>query len=283
MQVQRGLSHHESAGIRDGRSLKMVAGRLQAGKLSKESRINTGSGSGKRNRGTTHISLIVRIVRSVPVSSETNRDIIIKSTGIIEKTTGINESSAISSNGSRAAESMDSIGKSINGISVVEGLSTKYLEKEGIASQGRAVVNVLIGLYNPDELLHGVVEVKLDLVAGRTNRLITSELELSNQVLVRILGHSAALISIQEDIVNVQRGSNQRLIVGNGSRNRASNRVLTNRTSVGVGVAVQCGNSPQALINRTDIKVDLDLVVLKSNQGKSKTRVGAEPKLKRNV
>jgi hypothetical protein len=137
-------------------------------------------------------------------------------------------------------------------------------------------------LDNPDELLNGVVKVELDLVTGRTNRLITSELELSDQVLMGVLGHSAALISVKEDIVNIQRGSNQRLIVGNGGRDRATNSVLTTRCPRG-SVAVQGGDSPQALINRSDIKVDLDLVVLESNKRKGKTRVGAEPELKRNV
>jgi hypothetical protein len=141
----------------------------------------------------------------------------------------------------------------------------------------------LIGLDNPDKLLNGVVKVELDLVTGRTNRLITSELELSDEVLVGVLGHSASLVSVKEDVVNIERSSNQRLIVGNGGRDGASNRVLTGRTSVRVGVAVQCGNSPQALINRSDIKVDLDFVVLESNKGKSKTGVGAEPELERNV
>jgi hypothetical protein len=35
-------------------------------------------------------------------------------------------------------------------------------------------------LDDPDKLLNGVVKVELDLVAGRTNGLITSELELSD-------------------------------------------------------------------------------------------------------
>jgi len=138
-------------------------------------------------------------------------------------------------------------------------------------------------LDNPDEFLNGVVKVKLDFVGRRTNRLITSELELSNQIFMRVLCHSAAFISVQENIVNIQRGSNQRLIVGNGGRDRAANRVLTRRARVGVGVAVQCGNSPQALINRADIKVNLDFVVLESNQRESKTRVGAEPELERHI
>jgi hypothetical protein len=178
---------------------------------------------------------------------------------------------------------VDSIGKSINGISVVEWLSAKNLEEESITGQGRAVVNVLIGLDDPDKLLNGVVEVELDLVTGRTNRLITSELKLGNQVLVRVLGHSAAFISIKEDVVNIERSSNQRLIVGNGGGNRATSGVLRITISVRIGVAVQCGDSPQALINRADIKVNLDFVVLKSDQGKGKTRVGAEPELERNV
>jgi hypothetical protein len=48
-------------------------------------------------------------------------------------------------------------------------------------------------------------------------------------------------------------------------------------------VAAQRGDSPQALINGAKIEVDLDLVVLESNQRKGKTRVGAEPELKRNI
>jgi hypothetical protein len=252
MHVQRGLRKHKGTSIRDTRVFKV-------GTI-----IVTISG----NIYTTKVGLIVRIGRTMPVSSETRigaSRLIIKSTSILEKTTGINESTRISSYGSGTSESMDGIRKSINGISVVEGLSTKHLEKESIASQGRAVVNVLIGLYNPDELLHRVVEVKLDLVGRRTNRLITSELELSNQVLMGVLGHSAALISVQEHVINVQRGSNQRLVIGNGGRNRATNRVLSTRSAIRICVAVQCGYSPQALINRADIKINLDFMVLKSN------------------
>jgi hypothetical protein len=138
-------------------------------------------------------------------------------------------------------------------------------------------------LDNPDELLDRVVEVKLDLVTGRTDGLVTSELELSDEVLVRVLCHSSALISVQKHVINVKRSSNQRLIVGNSSRDRASNCVLTSSTRERVAVAVKGSNSPETLINRSDVKVNLDLVVLKSNQRKSKTRVGVEPELKRNI
>jgi hypothetical protein len=264
--VQRGLREDEGTSIRDTRVIVVIR------KCCRRCTVRV-------NSGATEIGSIVRIARTVPISSEGNID----STSVLEKTLGINVGTRIFSDGSRTSESMDSVRKSIDGISVVEGLSTEDLEEESIASQGRAVINVLIRLDNPDELLNGVVKVELDLVTGRTNRLITSELELSDQVLMGVLGHSSALISVKEDIVNVQRGSNQRLIVGNGGRDGATNSVLVSSVESRTRAAVQGSNSPQALINRSDIKVDLDFVVLESNKREGKTRVGAEPELKRNI
>ena len=58
-----------------------------------------------------------------------------------------------------------------------------------------------------------MVEVELDLVTGRTDGLVASELELLNQVFVGILGELASLIGIEEDIVDVERGGNERLLV----------------------------------------------------------------------
>jgi hypothetical protein len=224
MHVQRGLSEDEGTGIRHTRVIHVG---------SRVSHKVSGSTSRERNSRASQVHLIVRVGRTMPVPSEgstklaLSSGLVVKSTSILEKTTSINEGSAILGNGSRATESMDSVRKSINGIRVVEGLSTKHLEQKGIASQRRAIIHVLIRLYDPDELLHGVIEVQLDLVAGRTNRLVTSELELSNQVLMGVLGHSSALVSVQEHIVNVQRGSNQGLVVSNGGRNRSANRVLS--------------------------------------------------------
>jgi hypothetical protein len=54
-------------------------------------------------------------------------------------------------------------------------------------------------------------------------------------------------------------------------------------SSIRALVAVESSDSPQALINRTNIKVNLDLVVLKGDQGEGKTGVGAKPELKRNI
>jgi len=153
--VQRCLSEHEGAGIRHtgvikvGTDLGNVVG---------------GGTDGGRDGNTTKVDLVVGVGRTMPVSSEVGRDVLIHGTGILEEAVGINECTGVSSKGSGATEGMDGVGEGINGISVVEGLGTKHLEQEGIASQRRAVVDVLIGLDNPNELLNGVVEVELDLV-----------------------------------------------------------------------------------------------------------------------
>jgi hypothetical protein len=249
------------------------------------------SGSVGGKSGSTEVGLVVWVARSVPVSSAVGS---IHGTGRLKETLAINEGvlanegvRVVSTDGVRSSESVDGVGEGINGISVVEGLGTQNLEEKGIANKGRAVIDVLIRLDNPNQLLDGVIEVELDLVGGRTDRLITSELELGNEVFVGVLGHSAAFISIQEDIVNIEGSSNQGLIVGDGSRDSLTRGVLGStgvRASTGsVGVAAQGSDGPQALINRTNIKVNLDLVVLKGDQGEGKTGVGAKPELKRNI
>jgi len=98
-------------------------------------------------------------------------------------------------------------------------LGSKGLEKSRVTNQGRTIVHVLIRLNHPNKLLDRMIEVESDLVGRRTNRLVASELELSDQILVRILSHSAALVGIQKDIIHIERSSNQRLVVSNGSSN----------------------------------------------------------------
>jgi hypothetical protein len=75
---------------------------------------------------------------------------------------------------------VDGVWKSIDGVSVVEWLSTEELEEWSSALERGAVVDVSVWLDNPDKLLAWVVEVELDLVRRRTDRLITSELKLVN-------------------------------------------------------------------------------------------------------
>ena len=279
--VKGGLSKHEGAGIGNGGVADGIAC-TNGG--------DTGGSVGGKS-GSTKVGLVVGVTRSVPVSGQTNRGSI-HGTSRLKETLAINEGvladegvGVVSSDGLRSSEGVDGVGEGIDGISVVEGLGAKNLEEKGIANKGRAVVDVLIGLDDPNQLLDGVIEVELDLVGRRTDRLITSELELGNEVLVGVLGHSAALISIQEDIVDVEGSSNQRLVVGDGGRDSFASGKLgrIGVTSNGVDVAAQGGDSPQALINRTNIKVNLDLVVLKGDQGEGKTGVGAKPELKRNI
>ncbi len=88
---------------------------------------------------------------------------------------------------------------------------------------------------------------------------------------MRVLCHLAALISVKEDVVNIQRCGNKGLLVGLGARNSSG-------TSRGEGL-----DGPQAFSNRTEINVELDFVVLEGNQRKGKSRVAAEPEEKRNI
>jgi len=233
------LGEDEGAGIGDLGVGVVVVGR-SSGQLGKHRSGEVEAGIGwQRHIGSAKIRLVVRVGRSMPVSGETRGGNEVHGTGVLEETLGVDVSTRILGDGSRSAESMDGVGECINGIGVVEGLGTEDLEQKGVASQRRAVIDVLIGLDDPDELFHGVVEVELDLVTGRTHRLITGELELGDQILVGVLCHSSALVSVQEHVVDVQRGSDQRLIVGNGGGDGGSHGVLTSQSVGGrVGVAV---------------------------------------------
>jgi len=194
----------------------------------------------------------------------------ISSAGVSEESGGGDVRSGGACEGIVSSESHNGVGEGINSVGVVEGLSTKKTVEDGTSLEGRAVVDVLVGLDNPDELLHGVVEVELDLVGRRTDRLITGELKLLDEVLVGVLGHTSALISVEEHVVDVERGGDEGLVVSRCDLDG------------GRGV-VETGHSPQALLNGADIKVDLDLVILKSDEGKGQTGVAAEPKLEGDI
>lgn len=129
-----------------------------------------------------------------------------------------------------------------------------------------------IFLDHPHKLFAGMVEVELELVGGGTNGLVTRELELLNEVLVGVLGHSAALIGIKEDVVHVEGSRHEGLVV--------CGRCFKATSSSGWN---KSGNSPEALVKRAELKVDLDLVVLESNEGEGESRVAAEPELERHV
>jgi hypothetical protein len=113
---------------------------------------------------------------------------------------------------------------------------------DGVDATVREVdpVAVAIGDDAPDQLLARMVKVELDAVGGAGDGLVTSELQLLDQVLVRELSEAAALISVQEDVVNPQGDILQ--VTADGTRGSA----------VGLGL---------------EVDVDLDLVVLQSNEG----------------
>ncbi len=245
--VKRSLSEDEGAGIRNSRS--RGATRAEVGKI-----ISAGGGSSG----------------SVPPRSGGGGGDI-GGTSISEEARGVDVRAGGVGNGVVGSEGHNGVGEGINRVGVVEGLSTEETVKNGARLKRRAVVDVLVGLDNPDKLLNRVVKVELDLVGRRTDGLITGELKLLDEVLVGVLGHTPTLIGVEEDVVDVEGGGDERLVVGGGHLNGRA------------GEAVEAGHSPQALLNGTDIKVDLDLVVLKSDKGKGQTGVTAEPELKGNI
>ena len=105
------------------------------------------------------------------------------STRLLEQAGCVNETvSAISLIYNRFAttECVDGVRESIKSISVIERLSTEKTVKWLITLPRSTVINVFIRLDYPDEFLTRVVEGKFNLVGRRTNRFITSELELFN-------------------------------------------------------------------------------------------------------
>ena len=146
---------------------------------------------------------------------------------------------------------MDRVGKGIDGVRVVEGLSTEGAEKGRAGQKGRAIVDVGVGLHNPHEFLYWVVKVELDLVRGRSHALVAGKLELFDEVLVGVLGHLSALIRVEEHVVDVKGGSDKRLLVSLGDLHGGVD-----------GGSIQVGHGPEALTDGAEINVDLDLVVL---------------------
>ena len=148
-------------------------------------------------------------------------------------------------------------------VRVVERLLSLPRVDDGIIAR-----HIRVALDDPDELLARVVEVQLQLVGRRGDGLSAGELEDVNQVLVRDLGELAALIRVEVDVVDVQRGSGKAALahaVANGVRIR--------------GVRVV----PAQVVQGVELEIDADLVVLERNEGKRQTRVAAEPELERDV
>ena len=196
----------------------------------------------------------------------------ISGTGVLEETRSVDERSGVLRGRHVTTERHDGVRESVNGVGVIERLGAKGLVEHALLLERGAVVNIRVRLDDPDKLLARVVEVELDLVRRRTDRLIASELELLDEVLVRVLGHAAALVGVKEDVVDVERGGNERLVVSLGN--------LGGTTGA---FRVEVVDSPEALVNRAEVEVNLDLVVLEGDERKRKARVAAVPELERHV
>ena len=155
------------------------------------------------------------------------------------------------------------------------GVVERLLALPGVDDCGVAA-DIRVALDNPHQLLRGVVEVHLDLVGRRRDRLATRELQLLNQVLVRDLGEAAALIRVEVDVVNVQRrrdeaGSRHALLNG---RRRAGHLDTANRR--------RCVR-PHDVLEDVELEPDLDLVVLERNERQRQARVAVKPELEGHV
>ena len=134
-------------------------------------------------------------------------------------------------------------------------------------------------LEHPHQLLDGVVQRQVQ--AGRLGRdgLGQGVLQLLNQVLVRVLGEAAALIRVQVDVVNVDgrilRGRQGRC--GGRDARPVGARLL--RRSNGVVLVVR----RHKVRRLAEPHVEVDIVVLESDEGQGKTRVAVEPEAEGDV
>jgi len=125
-----------------------------------------------------------------------------------------------------------------------------------------------VTLDDPDKLLAWVVKVQLELVGRGGDRLTTSELQNIDEVLVRDLGELAALVRVEVDVVDIERGGGETALAD----------AVADRVGVrGVRVI------PADIVEGVELEVDADLVVLEGDQRQSKTWVAAEPELQRDV
>jgi len=177
-----------------------------------ERSLGQNKGAGIRDTGVhagAHMGKIVLKsgVGSVPPRSLGGVDIL--GAGVIEETRAVDVRTGGVGDGVVRTESHDGVREGVDGVGVVEGLGAEQTVEDGALVKRRAVVDVLVGLDDPDELLNRVVKVELDLVGRRTDGLITGELKLLDEVLVGVLSHTPTLIGVEEDVVDVEGGGNE--------------------------------------------------------------------------
>ena len=149
---------------------------------------------------------------------------------------------------------------SVPPVSVVERLLSFPSIHDGIITADEGVT-----LYDPDEFFDWVVEVKTDFVRTAGDAFIALELELFDEIFVGKLGHTTTFFGIKVDVVNPERSGNKTSVSNTGADNF-------------VGGAV-----PAKVTEFLEIELQTYFVVLEGNKRKCKTRVAAEPELKRDV
>jgi hypothetical protein len=137
---------------------------------------------------------------------------------------------------------------------------TRSVCKEALA---RIVITVL---KNPDKFLSRMVEVKIEVMRGTVRStgvksLCASELKLFNKIFVTDLSETTTFFRIKIDVVNE-----------NFSFVNKVHREIGRRNIVG---------SNNKFLTTGKFEVKTNLVILKSDKRKSKTRISAEPELKR--
>ena len=121
----------------------------------------------------------------------------------------------------------------------------------------------IVTLDNPDNLLCVVIEIEFDLNVGVNGWLVTSELELLDEVLVCDLGEAAAFVSVKVDVVNKE-------CYWLKGRNTDSGEVLAWASAEVLG-----GCADIEFGFAAEFKDEADFVVLKSNEGEGEARVSA--------
>jgi len=116
-----------------------------------------------------------------------------------------------------------------------------------------AWLNDRITLDDPDEFLHWMVEVHLDLHVLHGDRLITSELNLLDEVFVRNLGETTTLVSVEINVIDIERRSLERWNA-ESRRTRNSDVAVANSRSRNIALAL-----------RAELEVDLHLMILYFN------------------
>ena len=115
-----------------------------------------------------------------------------------------------------------------------------------------------------------MVEVEFDLDVGVNSRFVTGELELFNEVFVGSLGKASSFIGIEVDVIDEEGG------ILEGGDTESIELTVAVDTAGGEG----SGSGDIAFVLLAEVKLDLNLVVLESDKGESKTGVSAEPELK---